>query len=171
MDKERLFRAVYDEVFPIVVRIAYRIAGSMEVAEELCHDGFIKYYERIDQFPDRNQAKYWLIRVVKNLALNVAKRKTREQKAYERLLRQPERKNPSGEDQYIKSESFYEVQEALEQLPDNLRLVLILKEYGELDYKEIGSILGISEGNVKVRVFRGREKLAALLSKGGGYVT
>jgi RNA polymerase sigma-70 factor (ECF subfamily) len=41
--------------------------------------------------------------------------------------------------------------------------VLILKEYGEMNYKEIGRALGISEGNVKVRVFRARERLALLL--------
>jgi RNA polymerase sigma-70 factor (ECF subfamily) len=41
---------------------------------------------------------------------------------------------------------------------------LILKEYGELNYKEIGRSLGISEGNVKVRVFRARERLAGLLN-------
>jgi RNA polymerase sigma-70 factor (ECF subfamily) len=48
--------------------------------------------------------------------------------------------------------------------------VLILKEYGDLNYKKIGQILGISEGNVKVRVFRGRERLAGLLKKDGPYV-
>jgi RNA polymerase sigma-70 factor (ECF subfamily) len=42
-------------------------------------------------------------------------------------------------------------------------MVLILREYGELNYRKIGQVLGISEGNVKVRVFRARERLAALL--------
>jgi len=51
----------------------------------------------------------------------------------------------------------------LEKLPENLRIVLILKEYGGLNYKEIGRSLGISEGNVKVRVFRARERLSGLL--------
>ena len=48
-------------------------------------------------------------------------------------------------------------------LPEKLRVVLIFKEYGEMNYKEIGRVLGISEGNVKVRVFRAREQLAILL--------
>jgi RNA polymerase sigma-70 factor (ECF subfamily) len=39
-----------------------------------------------------------------------------------------------------------------------------LKEWGELNYKEIGRVLGISEGNVKVRVFRAREKLQEILA-------
>jgi RNA polymerase sigma-70 factor (ECF subfamily) len=42
-------------------------------------------------------------------------------------------------------------------------MVLILKEYGEMNYKDIGRTLGISEGNVKVRVFRARERLSVIL--------
>jgi len=53
--------------------------------------------------------------------------------------------------------------DALEKLPDNLRTVLVLKEYSEMNYREIGQALGINEGNVKVRVFRARERLTALL--------
>jgi RNA polymerase sigma-70 factor (ECF subfamily) len=71
----------------------------------------------------------------------------------------------------MKGETRGEVQRALELLPMNLRMVLLLKEYGELNYKEIGRNLGISEGNVKVRVFRARERLAGLLSKDGSYVS
>ena len=55
------------------------------------------------------------------------------------------------------------MQRALQRLPEKMRTVLVLKEYGQLNYKEIGSILGITEGNVKVRVFRARERLLELL--------
>jgi RNA polymerase sigma-70 factor (ECF subfamily) len=41
----------------------------------------------------------------------------------------------------------------------------VLKEYVDMNYKEIGKVLGISEGNVKVRVFRGRERLLKLLKE------
>jgi RNA polymerase sigma-70 factor (ECF subfamily) len=51
----------------------------------------------------------------------------------------------------------------MKKLPENLRMVLILKEYGEMNNKDIGRTLGISEGNVKVRVFRARERLSAIL--------
>ena len=54
---------------------------------------------------------------------------------------------------------------------DNLREVLILKEYGDLNYKEIGKVLGITEGNVKVRVFRAREQLLKLLGEDDVYLS
>jgi RNA polymerase sigma-70 factor (ECF subfamily) len=161
------FQRLYNTVFPILFRVAYRIAGSEEAAEDLCQDAFFRYYEKAIIFPNPEEAKYWLIRVVKNSALNYAKRKERERRAYQRAFRNDERNPETGETLLLKKETRQEVEEALGRLPENLRMVLILKEYGDLNYKEIGRALGISEGNVKVRVFRARERLAVLLAGKG----
>lgn len=166
-DKNVRFKAVYDEVFPIVSRLVWRICGDQEIAEELCHDAFIKLYERLDAFPDNDQAKYWMIRVTKNHALNHVKRKSRERKAYEKVLAQPQRHEPSGEDLLLAADTRELVRQALNQLPERMREVLVMKEYGELNYRDIGRILGISEANVKVRVFRARQKLAEILQHQG----
>ncbi len=106
--------------------------------------------------------------MVKNAALNYAKRKLRERKAYQRAFKENARQEETGEEQLVKKETRQEVLEALNKLPENLRVVLILKEYSEMNYKEIGRTLGINEGNVKVRVFRARERLTALLQKSTG---
>ncbi|MDR0718351.1 MAG: RNA polymerase sigma factor [Treponema sp.] len=168
---EEEFRRLYDTVFPILFRVAYRIAGSEEAAEDLCQEAFFRLHEKSMVFPSLDDAKYWLIRVVKNAALNYAKRKIREKKAYQKAFREDIRTVDSGESQLVKKETRDEVLAALEKLPENLRIVLILKEYGELNYKEIGRALGISEGNVKIRVFRARERLALLLTEGEKYVS
>jgi RNA polymerase sigma-70 factor (ECF subfamily) len=160
------FRGIYDSAFPVLFRVAYRIANSEEAAEDLCQDAFFRLYEKNMVFPNPEEAKYWLIRVVKNAALNYAKRKDRERKAYQRVFREDVRQEETGEGQLLKKETRGEVKEALDKLPENLRIVLILKEYADLNYQEIGRILGISQGNVKVRVFRARERLAALLQGG-----
>jgi RNA polymerase sigma-70 factor (ECF subfamily) len=165
------FRKLYDTVFPILFRVAYRIANSEEAAEDLCQEAFFRLYEKNMIFPNTEEAKYWLIRVVKNAALNYAKRKDRERKAYQKAFREDARVEETGEHILIKQQTQMEIQEALEKLPEKLRIVLILKEYGELNYKEIGRALGISEGNVKVRVFRARERLAGLLIKDGSHVS
>lgn len=170
-DRMPEFRKLYETVFPILFKVAYRIANSEEAAEDLCQEAFFRLYEKNMVFPNAEEAKYWLIRVVKNAALNYAKRKDRERKAYQKAFREDIRLEKTGEQVLISQETQREVQDALEKLPDNLRIVLILKEYGELNYKEIGRALGISEGNVKVRVFRARERLAGLLSKDGSHVS
>jgi RNA polymerase sigma-70 factor (ECF subfamily) len=158
------FRRLYETVFPILFRVAYRIARSEEAAEDLCQEAFFRLHEKNMVFPNPEEAKYWLIRVVKNAALNYAKRKDRERKAYQRAFREDVRHEETGEGLLVRKETLTEIQMALEKLPENLKIVLILKEYGELNYKEIGRALGISEGNVKVRVFRARERLEGILT-------
>ena len=165
------FRRIYDTTFPILFRVAYRIAGSEEAAEDLCQDAFFRLHEKEMTFPAPEEAKYWLIRVVKNASLNYAKRKDRERKAYQKAFKEDRRIQETGESEFLKKETRGEVREALDKLPEPLRMVLILKEYGEMNYKEIGRTLGISEGNVKVRVFRARERLAVLIGKDGAYVS
>ncbi|GHV83942.1 RNA polymerase subunit sigma-24 [Spirochaetia bacterium] len=159
------FRKLYDDVFPVLFRIAYRIARTEDAAEDLCQEAFFKLYEKKMAFPSPDEAKYWLIRVVKNASLNYAKRKDREREVYQKAFREDQRVEESGEEHLIKKETKEEVAAALTKIPENLRAVLILKEYGEMNYKEIGDTLGISEGNVKVRVFRARERLSAVLAK------
>jgi len=157
------FRKVYDSAFPILYKVAYRIVNTSDAAEDLCQDAFFRLHEKNMVFPSTEEATYWLIRVVKNAALNYAKRKQRERRAYQRAFREEVRQAETGEGQLVKKETKDEVVKALDKLPENLRVVLIFKEYAELNYKEIGRVLGISEGNVKVRVFRARERLAVLL--------
>ncbi|MDR0410130.1 MAG: RNA polymerase sigma factor [Spirochaetaceae bacterium] len=164
---EAEFRKLYETVFPILFRVAFRIAVNEEAAEDLCQEAFFRLHEKKMAFPSPDDAKYWLIRVVKNASLNYAKRKDRERKVYQKVFREEQRVDESGEDILIKREARTEVKQALLKLPENLRSVLILKEYAELNYKEIGKTLGITEGNVKVRVFRARERLSAILAKEG----
>jgi len=157
------FKRLYDSTFSVLFRVAYRITNNAEAAEDLCQDSFFRLYEKNMVFPTPEEAKYWLIRVIKNAALNYAKRKERERKAYQKAFREDDRREETGEGLLVKKETSEEVKQALDKLPENLRMVLILKEYAEMNYKEIGRVLGISEGNVKVRVFRARERLAALM--------
>ena len=159
------FRRLYDSTFQVLFRVAYRVTNNTEAAEDLCQDSFFRLYEKNMIFPNPDEAKYWLIRVVKNAALNYAKRKERERRAYQRAFKEDHRQVETGEGLLVKKETSEEVQSALDKLPDNLRMVLILKEYADMNYKEIGKTLGISEGNVKVRVFRARERLAVLLQE------
>ncbi len=170
--KDAAFKALYDETFTMLFRVARRITNSDEAAEDIVHDSYIKAVERWGLFPTRDDAKYWLIRVVKNNALNWIKRKGREQKVYQRYFREMDgNAAESPEDETIKGESSHDVRRYLDRLPEKFRTVLVLKEYGLLNYKEIGKTLGIAEGNVKVRVFRAREALAAMMREDGNDVS
>jgi len=159
------FKKIYDECMQMLFKISYRIVNDEEAAEDLAHDSLIKANEKAITFPSLNDAKYWLIRVVKNGSLNYVKRKDRERKAYEKALYEDKRTSESGETDLLKQESIKKAREALKKLPKNLQEVLMLREYGDMNYKEIGKVLGITEGNVKVRIFRAREQLIKIIGE------
>ena len=132
---------------------------------------FIKANEKAMVFPSINDAVFWLIRVVKNASLNYAKRKVREANAYHKALYEGRQQMESGETELLKKEAKKIALEALNKLPDNLKEVLILKEYADMNYKEIGRQLGITEGNVKVRVFRAKAQLLKLIGEEDVYLS
>lgn len=165
------FRKIYNATMTVLFKVAYKVVNDQEVAEDLVHDSYIKASEKGMVFPTMNDATYWLIRVVKNASLNYVKRRGREQKAYQRALYEDHRVQTSGETDLLRDETIKKAQEALNQLPENLKEVLILREYADLNYKEIGKTLGITEGNVKVRVFRAREALARLIGEDDVYMS
>jgi RNA polymerase sigma-70 factor (ECF subfamily) len=126
---------VYEALYPILFRVAYRICGNRNKAEDICQEAFIKYFERGEPLPDLEQTKYWLIRVLRNLALNHEKKKSRESKAYQRLARNSRQYSESGETEVLQEETRSLVQQARTGclLP---RSVLVLKEYADLGYRD-----------------------------------
>lgn len=165
------FRQLYNETFQLLFKIAIKIVEDEEAAEDLVHDSYIKTNEKKMVFPSMDDAKFWLICVVKNASLNYAKRKLREAKAYHKALIEGRQQMESGETEMLKEEAKEIALNALNKLPNNLKEVLVLKEYADMNYKEIGEQLGISEGNVKVRVFRAREQLAKLIGENDVYLS
>jgi RNA polymerase sigma-70 factor (ECF subfamily) len=159
------FRRAYEALFPVIYRVALRIAGDSARAEDMCHEAFLRYYQKGHDLPDLEQTRYWLIRVVKNLSYNSEKRRTRENKAVRRLGQLGPHSVPSSEDDFLREVDRGLIRELLQLVPHNLRVPLVLREYEGLTYREISNILNISEGNVKVRIFRGREKLAELFKE------
>jgi RNA polymerase sigma factor (sigma-70 family) len=164
-DERSFFNQVYTAVFPVLYRVVLRIVGDQESAEEICHDAFIRFYQHSTSLPDADQARYWILRVGKNLAFNLAKRRGRERNAFEKAFYEPKKPSRPADSDTLEEESLLAVRAAVDRLPRTLRDVIVLKEYGDLPYAEIAQVLGISVANVKVRVYRARERLAKLLEE------
>lgn len=164
---EAVFRQVYNEVFPIVMKVAYHITYNEDVAEDICQDAFIRFFDRDVVFPSMEDAKFWLIRVTKNLAINHAKKKSRENASLEKMKKGavPTATFKDGASELLQKESRLAVRRAVAQLPEIYKTVIVLREYADLDYKEIGKMLNISESNVKVRVHRARKELEVVLGR------
>lgn len=164
------FRKIYDATFALLFKVAVKVVLDEEAAEDLVHDSYIKAREKNMVFPSMSDATFWLIRVVKNASLNYAKRKVREANAYHKAFYEGRQHMDSGEVDLLKKESRQKVAEAINQLPQKLKEIIVLREYADLNYKEIGDQLGITEGNVKVRVFRARAQLLKLIGEDDVYL-
>ena len=161
------FRKVYDANYTLLMQVVMHIVYNQEIAEDLVQEAFERFYVKNISFPTMDEAKYWLLRVSKNLALNHIRRNKREIQLVEKVKKLPgETVNFFDSSKaVIEEEERRNVREAVNSLPENLRSVIQLKEYSGLDYKAIGKVLGISETNVKVRVHRARKKLEEILAE------
>ena len=158
------FKAIYGANYHLIIQVIQHIVYNLEIAEDLTQETFERFYVKNMTFPSEDDAKYWLLRVAKNLALNHIRRNKREIQMIEKIKKVPvDNSQKEGIGKLIEEENKKEVRLAISQLPENLRLVIQLKEFSDLDYKSIGKVLGISETNVKVRVHRARKKLEELL--------
>ena len=97
------FKLIYENLMKVMYKVAYNITREREVAEDMCHDCLIKMSERGMIFPSLDDAKYWLIRVVRNASLNYVKRIARERKAYQKVFKESTNQTATSEETLLKA--------------------------------------------------------------------
>ncbi len=141
--------------------IALRIAGNREDAEEIAQDAFVKVYRSLKNFRGKAKFTTWLYRIVYNTAVSKVRIKKRyvpideagRGDIYEKLEK-PEEEVSSEKERKMKA-----LEKAMEVLPDDEKILVQLYYYSETPVKELAKVAGISQANVKVKLFRARKKL------------
>lgn len=159
--------------------LALRITGSREDAEDVLQDTLLSALEHLHDFRGDAAFGTWLYRIAMHNAFRILrKRRGNESVSLEELIAE---KVDEGEDVIPHPEFIAEwrdpaevaeenelkriLEEAIQQLPESYRAVFLLRDVEGLSTKEVADILGISEGNVKVRLLRARLKLREILSR------
>jgi RNA polymerase sigma-70 factor, ECF subfamily len=150
----------------MVFRLISRFFRTREDVEDIAQEVFLKVFARIDQVrPDENFPG-WLARVTVNSCYDEL-RKTRRRKeameAYGPEMAAEQAVNPREPD------SLGKARLALQRLDPKLRVPLVLKEVDDMSVEEIANTLGLTQTNVKVRLFRARKKLQSMLGGNEGY--
>jgi RNA polymerase sigma-70 factor (ECF subfamily) len=154
--------AIVDQFAPMVFRLISRFFRTREDVEDLAQDVFLKVFARFDQVrPDENFPG-WLARVTVNTCYDELRKARRRKIAMETYGPEvaAEQTLPPPE-----PDSFGKARLALQRLDPKLRIPLLLKEVEEMSVEEIARSMGLTETNVKVRLFRARKKLAAMLGE------
>ena len=154
--------ALVRQFSPMVFRLISRFFRSREDVEDLAQNVFLKMFDRLDQVrPDENFPG-WLSRVTVNTCYDEL-RKTRRRKIAFETYGPLEVREPVVAP--TEPELFGKARLALESLDPKLKIPFVLKEVEEMSVEEIARSMGITQTNVKVRLFRARKKLAAILGE------
>jgi RNA polymerase sigma-70 factor, ECF subfamily len=158
---EREFEERLRESSGLAVRVAYGVLRHQQDAEEVAQEAFAKAYGRFSQLRDRTRFRAWLVRMTWRLAIDRwrsdRRRLAREQAAFE---------PPPGvtaEDVAASNERAARLWQAIDSLPEKLRIAIVLGAIHGHDVREVARLLGVPEGTVKSRLFLARKGLAERL--------
>jgi len=148
-----------------VYRLAYRLTGNRQDAEDLTQDVFVRVFRSLDTFEPGNFVG-WLHRITTNLFLDRARRAARirmdgfAEGAENQLLGS----HVLPEDAVHDAGFDPDVEEALASLPEKFRVAVVLCDIEGLSYDEIADVLGVKVGTVRSRIHRGRMQLRDALA-------
>jgi RNA polymerase sigma-70 factor (ECF subfamily) len=154
-----------------IFNLAYRFTSSIDAAEDLTQEVFIRIYKTLDQYDAKQgDLSNWLMRLARNLIIDDYRHRQRnpqntmaddvDEHAYH--LRSA---GTSAHKELERRELAAQVQEGIDKLPSDLRTCVILRDIEEMTYQEIVDVLQIPEGTVKSRINRGRIELAKILRR------
>ena len=165
-DFEKLVTAYEKNVY----NIALRMVGDPDDAADMTQETFIKAYRALSGFRGDSKFSSWLYRIASNVCLDFLRSRSRHPQVSLSTVDEDDRatfelpdmrQNP--EEQLMKKLGMEAVRRGLEQLPEQQRQILVLRELGGLSYAELAQTLGLEEGTAKSRIFRARKRLCALL--------
>ena len=158
------FLELYDRYREPIFRFAYRLLGSIEIAEDVTHDCFLSLIRKPENYrPERASLKTYLYAAARNLALKHFRDQGRET-GMDEISEEPKDSPSRGPLRRLLDEELAtHVREAIFSLPALQREALILFEYEGLSLREVAEIAGTDVGAVKARLYRAREALRRIL--------
>ncbi|MBR6812568.1 MAG: sigma-70 family RNA polymerase sigma factor [Oscillospiraceae bacterium] len=162
-----------------VYNLALRITGSCEDAKDVSQEAFLRAYRGLPGFRGESSFGTWLYRLTvhtcgdflrkeKRHSDNVVPLYTENSDGEEYLLQIPDLRY-TPESALERQELADAVAKAMDEMPEDYRSALSMREIGGLSYEEIGEELSLKAGTVKSRIFRAREHLRKALIKNGNF--
>jgi RNA polymerase sigma-70 factor (ECF subfamily) len=150
-----------------VVKLVARLLRDPTEAEDVAQEAFVKAYRALGSFRGDSAFYTWLYRIAVNTARNSIASRQRRPLDYEAGLSESEQNNVEArlkhddtpEATALSEEIRVTVNQAIEQLPEDLRTAIVLREVEGLSYEEIAAAMDCPVGTVRSRIFRAREAI------------
>jgi RNA polymerase sigma-70 factor (ECF subfamily) len=158
-----------------MVHFMYRMVHNQAVAEELAQEVFLRVYRARASY--RAEAKFstWLYRIATNLGVNHARDTRHERSAHAVYLDQPDPETgstpdvadstPNVEQDLLREARLAAIRKHVMALPERQRTAVLMHKYLDLDYKQIGAVLKLSESATKSLLFRAYQTLRERLQE------
>lgn len=153
-DSSRAFEALYRSLYPLVVRTVYLVVLDTDVAQEICHEAFLRLWQHRSRLSEHANVRAWLMRVAINLAID--HRRSLFPALRHRGSDAPAVDPATAALAHIERE---EMRRALLRLRARDRALLALRFEQDLSFPEIGRIFGHPEATVKTWVHRALDRL------------
>jgi len=165
--KTGAFSYIVDHHKDKAFNLAFRICGSREEAEEITQDSFLKAYRSLNGFKMKSSFATWLYRIVYNTSISYVRARKKGVLSLEDF--------PADVIDFLTDNSSEEGAEkeyrnalvgfALQKINDEERGLITLFYYEEMSTDEISDVTGISKSNIKVRLYRARQKMIGIIEK------
>jgi RNA polymerase sigma-70 factor (ECF subfamily) len=156
------FSRLVDRHYDRCARIAMRILGNREDAEEAVQDAFLRAFRALGSYEDRERFSAWLSRILINQCRTIRTRVQRREEVFSHL-------DLSDAELFVDAESvesaWPDLERALAQLPPDQREAVVLRYSDDLTYEEMARITGAGQSALKMRVQRAFARLRALLQE------
>ena len=152
-----------------IIHFMFRMTGNQAIAEELAQEVFLRVYRSRESY--RAEAKFttWLYRIATNLGVNYARDHKHEKAAQNVYLDQPDTETGTmpdvadsrmtAEQNLMRNERLAGIRARVLALPERQREAVLMHKYQEMDYREIGAVLKLSESATKSLLFRAYQTL------------
>jgi len=172
------FRALVERHSRSVFRLAFRMTGNEQDAEDMVQETFLRAYKQLHRFDGRAAFGTWLYRIAANCSLDLLRvRRTRKEQSVTAATDGDEKKtlldtiaSPAPDPERIarSGQLATMLEPALQQLSDTERTAFVLRHYEGHDIEEIAKVLGVNKGAAKHSVFRAVQKLRRVLEPAWG---
>jgi len=151
-----------------ILNLVYRFIGDRTQAKDLAQEVFMRVWQSAKSYEPKAKFTTWIYRITANLCFNELKSARRKkwfsfnwsdedgEHTFEETLSD---NAPSAEDLLLEKERSRQISDALQSLPDNQRMALVLKRYDDLSYQEIAQVIGCSVSAVESLLVRAKRTL------------
>ena len=147
----------------LAFRVAYAVLRSRVDAEDVAQEAVVRVVEKRGALRDRERFRAWLVRIAWRLALDRRRSDKRRELRERGLASVPAVTPPTAEQLAISRQLEERVWQAIDTLPEKLRVVVVLGSIEGHEVLEVAALLGLPEGTVKSRLHLARRRLAEKL--------